>query len=799
MRRFLQRLLMPIALVAVTQTTIVSAESIRLTGPNGEIQSSPQFSEQITRRASSASEPSRFYGPTSGQETLWSVASQLRPSNQVSVQQTLLAIYQLNPQAFENQNIHTLIPGSTLRIPSLAQARSVSTDEAVRIMNLHQARLDGNAPAPASALPAKPQPVATPAPTVVEKPQLPNRTPAITKPAVEPKPVTPAAKPKEVVNLEQQLQSSESELAALEEKNHRLRLMLADVQTEVDGLKQELGDENRIRSEVEKLLEAERLRLAEESRNAPSTMDKILSNGWLVGAMAVIPALLIGLVVMTLLGRKKDESEQANSDELQSSPNAPIAPVVPDTLDQDVEDELDLDDDLFGESSDDDLLFSAELDGEPSKDDDLDVFADLDDNDLDFNLENDDEDPFAAINEDGVLDESIASPGISSNGISVDAEEKALGLEEMERALDDVIIEDDLSDDEFDLSDSPVGQDDIDDLFNSAQKDVELDDALDQTMLDELLSGDVEIEDDGSELDFDNLLAEASDEIEAEKDPAESDAFNVTSDDEIDALFAQVESQATEPDQDAIRQLEQESTALFDELLASDEDTQQPLAQSGELDDLLDSGKDEFDLSSDDDDVALLDEWLDDSDDDSLETIDADSTAMLDELLDGDDEQAEQDEFDLESTALLDELLDDDTSDDASPEMEKPQSDFASELNSLTAESDSAEAEDDAFDIDSIDLLDEMLDDDDESITQSPYDQDSTDLLDELFKDDDSEDDLSIGDDGTELFEELLEIEKGEPQAETNSAFDIDQLLDDVQSELPQSDSEDLLDRKSVV
>ncbi|HAS63695.1 MAG TPA: AAA family ATPase, partial [Vibrio sp.] len=317
MRRFLQRLLMPIALVAVTQTTIVSAESIRLTGPNGEIQSSPQFSEQITRRTSVASEPSRFYGPTSGQETLWAVASRLRPSNQVSVQQTLLAIYQLNPQAFENQNIHTLLPGSTLRIPSLAQTRSVSTDEAVRIMDLHQARLDGtNAAANTTPAPAT-KPLATKPKVTESQPQPSSANKVTTKPEITTseiaKPVISesATKPPQVDNLEKELASSESEMTALEEKNHRLRLMLAEVQTEVDGLKQELGDESRIRSEVEKLLEAERLRLAEEQRNAPSMMDKILSNGWMVAGLAIVPALLIGLIITLLIGRRKSDAAPA--------------------------------------------------------------------------------------------------------------------------------------------------------------------------------------------------------------------------------------------------------------------------------------------------------------------------------------------------------------------------------------------------------------------------------------------------------------------------------------------------------
>ncbi|MDN3683655.1 FimV/HubP family polar landmark protein [Vibrio sinaloensis] len=158
MRRLLQRLLLPLAMVAVTQTTIVSAESIRLKGPNGEIQSSPQFSEPVANGSRTA-EPSRFYGPTTGQETLWGIATQLRPAGSVSIQQTLYAIFQLNPQAFDNQNIHELIPGSTLRIPSLTQVRGVSTQEAVNVMAAHKARLADTsvaATAPASTTPTAP-------------------------------------------------------------------------------------------------------------------------------------------------------------------------------------------------------------------------------------------------------------------------------------------------------------------------------------------------------------------------------------------------------------------------------------------------------------------------------------------------------------------------------------------------------------------------------------------------------------------------------------------------------------------
>ncbi|MEF1292205.1 hypothetical protein QTO00_20855, partial [Vibrio sp. M260118] len=103
----------------------------------------------------------------------------------------------------------------------------------------------------------------------------------------------------------------------------------------------------------------------------------------------------------------------------------------------------------------------------------------------------DSDDPFAGIGDDGNLDESLADVDvdISSNGISVNGDDKALGLEEMERALDDVVIED--SDDEgFDLSDDgEFSQDELDSLLAGDGDSEELgSDELDQSLLDDLFS-----------------------------------------------------------------------------------------------------------------------------------------------------------------------------------------------------------------------------------------------------------------------------------------------------------------------
>ncbi|MEJ2087728.1 MAG: FimV/HubP family polar landmark protein [Gammaproteobacteria bacterium] len=71
------------------------------------------------------------YGMTDRDDTLWSIASRARPSNAVSVQQTMLAIQRMNPEAFINGNINLLKAGYTLKLPDEAAAQSISAQEAL--------------------------------------------------------------------------------------------------------------------------------------------------------------------------------------------------------------------------------------------------------------------------------------------------------------------------------------------------------------------------------------------------------------------------------------------------------------------------------------------------------------------------------------------------------------------------------------------------------------------------------------------------------------------------------------------
>ncbi|EJC1072658.1 hypothetical protein WN776_000079 [Vibrio cholerae] len=717
MRRFFQRLLLPVAVMVVTQTSFVSAESIRLVGPDGQVQPTPQYSENIVRNSAN-NEPGRFFGPTSANQTLWSIASQLRPSSSVTVQQTLLAIYQLNPQAFENQNIHTLIPGSTLRVPSLAQISRNSTQDAVNIMAFHQAKLNQTPDTPV-------RPVAPPRPAPVA-------TPKVEAVAQTPPQVTPTTAPQEKVPTELKTpakpsQSTDAEVMALEEKNHTLRLMLSQVQSEVSTLKEELGDENRIRNEVERLLEEERRKAEEASRLAPSALDNLLSNGWLVALLALIPGLLIAIVVLLLLNRRSSAQQENPTQNNITSEMPTVAPVTlgPEQT-EDIGDDLLLDDDLFSTTDD-----KEENDAEKAFSDEDDVFADLNETDLDFNLDGQDSDDlFVGIDDDGDLDTEFDALNESANGISVNADDKALGLEEMERALNDVSEPTDNDDlNSFDLADeNQMSEDDIEALLSGDEENELLSDGkVDQSLLDDLLASELDALDDESAIqDTETLDTLLNDELaslsEEDNDEFDLSGAGVAGDQDLDDLFASIEEQAD------LEQLEAKAideTALLDEILAEQD---APLSEES---------------------TELLDELLDDFDKPENDEFDAQTADLL---------QPEEPILDLEedSTQLLNEVL-------GEPVPEE----LASGLE---------------IDQNSTELLDELLDDldlDDESIEATEFSV--------------APEKLSV-EDGTELFDELLEIEQHPEPAEslpelaTEDEFNSDTFIDDLLNSAPAKD-----------
>lgn len=60
-------------------------------------------------------------GPVTADTTLWRLAVQARPDEQVSMPQVIQALWQQNPQAFRGNNLHHLSQGAVLTLPSREQ------------------------------------------------------------------------------------------------------------------------------------------------------------------------------------------------------------------------------------------------------------------------------------------------------------------------------------------------------------------------------------------------------------------------------------------------------------------------------------------------------------------------------------------------------------------------------------------------------------------------------------------------------------------------------------------------------
>ena len=82
------------------------------------------------------------YGATGRGDTLWSIASKIRPNSTVSVQQTMLALQRANPDAFINSNINLLKAGYVLRIPDAREIREETLATAAQEVRAQNSEFD---------------------------------------------------------------------------------------------------------------------------------------------------------------------------------------------------------------------------------------------------------------------------------------------------------------------------------------------------------------------------------------------------------------------------------------------------------------------------------------------------------------------------------------------------------------------------------------------------------------------------------------------------------------------------------
>ena len=169
------------------------------------------------------------YGPVQSSETLWSIASRLRPDRSVSVQRMMLAVLEANPEAFAIPNVNALNEGTVLRIPSRDEIGSDDATAAIaEVKRQHEAwtayRESGRAPS---------------APPAATPPRDPTPEPSGRVEVVSPEtpPVVPArAEDADTESLRDQLALAVEEADARRRQNDELTLRLSEAEDHIREL-----------------------------------------------------------------------------------------------------------------------------------------------------------------------------------------------------------------------------------------------------------------------------------------------------------------------------------------------------------------------------------------------------------------------------------------------------------------------------------------------------------------------------------------------------------------------------------
>ena len=536
------------------------------------------------------------YGPIDAQDTLWRIAERYRQNNNLTVYQVMAAIYELNPNAFEQQNLNLLVEGATLKLPSERYIARISPQQA-RI----RAERDDREFAELLNQPGSSVRNIKPPSPLVNQNDLTQTQSDIERKITR----LDAEQTRQFDELRMQFAASLENVEALLNENRKLYDRVDQVNGELESLrgqvegdvKQQLDTQVALQEELLAMMRAEQAQ-REAEKNA-SFLNALMSPITLIIATGLITLLLVVGLIVWLLKRKPSDAQSAPVTDASVSDSVPVPDNELDDLATaiapDLDDKAELsDDELF---NDDDLLddvLTSEL--EDSLDSELETFADLED---DMLVPDDDSDELfeAGADEldqneldslfddddlsDKVLSEDDAGSDIDGFDLSGDDDDvEGIDLDaDLDDDLNDGFTDDsdaDMDDVSGDLdgdgsSDGDLDDFDIDDILNDAQNppeetpasDNDVDSNFDIDDIDDILAAesalpDVDDEDDKPEISIDDLLDEhapepsLTDELDSKDD--------LINEEMIDKLDDEINQQNNELDKitdDLLNEIEQ--------------------------------------------------------------------------------------------------------------------------------------------------------------------------------------------------------------------------------------------------
>lgn len=312
----------PETTVAPTQAASVSSQS------NASSSSATASSSAALAAAASASAPNAATISNASTitvnagDTLWELALRVRPDASVSVQQTMLALQSMNPNAFIGGNINRVRRGEILQVPELSEIRRITAAEAV-VEVTRQNRLLASGAANVPAQPVAAVPSQAPAGAGAQG-EL--RVVTVDDQAAEQQPNAAAAgnqtsqNAQQISDLEDRIAVREEDLARLDSENNELNARLSMLQQQIASAQELIRLRDLELARMQQTLAEQRAAAEGTQAATPETVitmapdagpvqrfiQMITSNTW---AMLGVVATLILLLVLVLIRRNRAAAE----------------------------------------------------------------------------------------------------------------------------------------------------------------------------------------------------------------------------------------------------------------------------------------------------------------------------------------------------------------------------------------------------------------------------------------------------------------------------------------------------------
>lgn len=677
-----------------------------------------------------------IYGPIESSDTLWQISQRYRQNSGLSVYQVMQAIYELNPDAFEQQNINLLKDGSILKLPSERYIARVSNQQARQKADLDSQNLQNLSSNSSNGSSANSQNQSTNN----------NATLDETKELIEQKlGAIDEAQNRQFMAIRKQFAESISSVQSILDENKRLFERLDKVNTDIDEMRgqeqQKSLQMEQMGESIEELLEKSRQEDAKKAALLAEQGESWLNNPITLILLFTLPVLLVlAAFAYWMIKRKESVAVSAEEDDIDDLSLDPLTAEMDDLSDalsnelsSDDSDDLD-NDNLFG---DDDLLD--------------DVLAE----ELEESL-------------DDALGDSIEEPLVDDSEIFDE-----LGDDDLDNLLDE---------EEFEVGAEVVEQDDLDSLFDEddellSELDEELPVDSDEISNDDLLA---EVPDGADNSDIDDMLIEEDEQqVESEVDDTEYEEDAAPD----ESLLAPVEVDEEQPEISIDELLEEpEAKNVASELLEDSGDINEEVLQN--LDNEIASQNEELDNVT----GSLIEE---------LEQVEQMRSMMPDED-DELPESANESQLDIQKYDGLEEDIDDDllAENFATPEAIDADDDVEidiSEVLNETVQTDvdelldvesQLESEDIAPSQEETELTDEVVDIPQVDPVSEEAEPVEAETIDEVEKSADVEpDEEAIESAEADIVDESADIESVEDAAEPAQVESVDDVIESTEAE----------------